>query len=100
MSVDDEILFDDAADHVVDLANRLAEENPDGDLWAIADGIVAGAVHYWLYAHQPQGDGDDEDWSTVATAARRLDELSKLVRESAEESEYFHTPNDADAGRA
>lgn len=100
MSVDDDILFDEAADQVVDLANRLAEDNPDCDLWALADGIVAGAVHYWLYAHQPHGDAEDEEWAVIGTAVRRLKELTRLVRESAEESEYFHTPNDADVGRA
>ena len=40
--------FDEAARQVVELANRIAEENPDLDVWEVADGILAGAVHYCL----------------------------------------------------
>ena len=44
------------AARVVDLANDLAEQNPDADRWDIADGILSGAVHWWLYANAPCGD--------------------------------------------
>jgi hypothetical protein len=51
---DDQMLFDEVADAVVDLGNRFAEDNQEADPWALADGLIAGAVHYWLYAHQPE----------------------------------------------
>ncbi len=50
---ENDLLFDDSADRVVDLGNELTEQHPDADLWAVADGLVAGAIHFWLYAHQP-----------------------------------------------
>ncbi|AKS41058.1 hypothetical protein [Wenzhouxiangella marina] len=90
-------LFDQAADAVVDLGNRLAAENPDADPWALADGLIAGAVHYWLYAHQPQDFPDEDD---MMSSRERLEELVRQVMESAEESEYLHSPMDNDVGRA
>jgi len=97
---EDELLFDDAADQVVDLGNEIADANPDGDLWAIADGLIAGAVHFWLYAHQPDEQADAEDMDGLMTANQRLEALMGLLRESAVDSEYLHSPNDLDAGRA
>lgn len=93
-------MFDQAADEVVDLANRLADTYPDEDLWEIAQGVIAGAVHYWLYAHQPLGDERDGDTAELLTAAGRLKALFADVQQSAEESEYLHSPNDRDVGRA
>ncbi len=95
-----ELLFDEAADQVVDLGNEIADANPDGNLWAIADGLVAGAVHFWLYAHQPDGQGEDEDMDGLMTASQRVETLVNLLKDSAMESEYLHSPNDLDAGRA
>ncbi|NCO19417.1 MAG: hypothetical protein GW900_05105 [Gammaproteobacteria bacterium] len=95
-----ELLFDEAADQVVDLGNEISDANPDGNLWAIADGLVAGAVHFWLYAHQPDGQGDDEEMDGLMTSAQRVETLVNLLKESAMESEYLHSPNDLDAGRA
>lgn len=97
---DNDELFEDTADQVVDLGNRIADANPDGDLWAIADGLVAGAVHYWLYAHQPEPEADSEDMEGLMTASQRIETLVGLLRESAMDSEYLHSPNDLDAGRA
>ncbi len=90
--------FDEAADAVVDLGNRLLDDNPDTDPWAIADGLIAGAVHYWLYAHQPEAPVPADD--DLTTARERLDELLKQIMQSAEESEYLHSPQDSDVGRA
>lgn len=97
---DDDILFDDTADQVVDLGNQIAEENPEASLWAIADGLIAGAVHFWLYAHQPDEHADSEDMEGLMTASQRIETLIGLLRESAMESEYLHSPNDLDTGRA
>ncbi|GAB4179323.1 MAG: hypothetical protein Kow0020_15440 [Wenzhouxiangellaceae bacterium] len=97
---DSDRLFDEAADQVVDLGNRIADQNPDGNLWAIADGLIAGAVHFWLYAHQPDQDSDPEEMDGLMTASQRLQTLIDLLQESAMESEYFHSPYDLDAGRA
>jgi len=98
MADNDDMLFDDAADSVVDLGNRLAADNPDADPWALADGLIAGAVHYWLYAHQPEAPTPSDD--DLTTARERIEELVNQVMQSAEESEYLHSPQDSDVGRA
>ena len=90
-------LFDEAADQVVDLGNRLAADNPDADPWALADGLIAGAVHFWLYAHQPQDQPNSDD---LMSSRERLEELMDLIRQSAGDSEYLHSPHDVDVGRA
>ncbi len=48
--------FDAAAEHLIELGNRLLEQDSDADSWEVASGLLAGAVHFWLYAHQPCGD--------------------------------------------
>lgn len=96
----DDVMFDQAADEVVDLANRLANDHPDTDLWDIADGLLAGVVHYWLFSRKPCGDPLCEDCAPVATADLRLDELVRIARQSAQDSDLYHQPEDADVGRA
>ena len=88
------------ADEIVDLANRLAEANPEADPWDIADGMLSGAIHWWLYANTPCEDPDCEDCASVRTAELRMRTLAGLIAEMAETSEYYHSPNDADASRA
>ena len=87
-------------DEVVDFANKMADANPDADLWDIADGLLAGVVHWWLYANAPCADPQCEDCASVQTAELRMKALEKLVREVAETSEYYHTPNDTNVARA
>jgi len=92
--------FDDAARQVVELANKIADEHPELDVWEIADGILAGATHYWLYSRQPCEDPMCEDCAPVSTASLRQAELLKSVKLSAEESDYFHSPTDSNAAWA
>ena len=90
----------DAFDKTVALGNRLADEDKEADAWDIADGLLAGAIQYWLYSRQPCGDPRCEDCLPVSTADGRMAELTQLVRQFAEESEYYHSPSDANVGRA
>src|SRR5579871_354897 len=92
--------FDSAFAKAVDLGNRLADKDKDADLWDIADGLLAGALQYWLYSRQPCGDPRCQDCMPISTAEGRMAELKRLVEQLASESEYFHTPTDANAGRA
>jgi hypothetical protein len=92
--------FDRAADETVELGNRLLQQDEEADQWDVAAGLLAGAVHFWLYTHQPCGDPSCEACREVDTAAKRLRKLLAEVSKSAEESEYYHSPNDANAGRA
>lgn len=96
----DETPMELAARRIVELGNELAELDQEADLWDIADGLLAGAVHYWLYAHQPCSDPMCEDCAPIASAELRLAELRKLLDEFARDSDYFHSPNDVNVGRA
>jgi hypothetical protein len=84
----------------VELGNRIASEEPDADMWDISDGLLAGAIHFWLYARHPCEDPMCEDCAPVATAEMRLQELKNMVDEMARESDYFHSTNDISVGHA
>src|SRR5690348_13150110 len=92
--------FDAAFSKTVDLANKMADKDKDADLWDIADGLLAGAIQYWLYSRQPCGDSRCQDCMPISTAEGRMSELKRLIEQLASESEYFHTPTDSNAGRA
>jgi hypothetical protein len=93
--------FDEAFKRAVEIGNQLSKgESEDTDVWDVADGLLAGAIQFWLFSRQPCGDPRCEDCGPVSTAHGRMLELQRLVREFAEESEYFHSPTDSNVGRA
>lgn len=92
--------FSEAFGQAVDLGNHIADNDKQADPWDIADGLLAGAIQFWLYARQPCADPQCEDCSSVATAETRMHELRRLIEQFAAESEYYHTPNDSNVGRA
>lgn len=92
--------FDNAAEQIVTLGNRLLDRDEEADQWEVASGLLAGAVHFWLYARQPCGDPTCESCTEVDTAEKRLRKLIDEVTESAKESEYYHSPHDTNVGRA
>ena len=100
MDEDQTKLFNTAAWRAVELGNQMAADDENADLWDIADGILAGAVQFWLYSREPCGDPRCEDCAPLSTAEQRLAELLRLTRQFAEESDYFHTQNDSNVGRA
>lgn len=97
---DSDDIFNQAFDHAVQLGNQIAEEDEEADVWDVADGILAGAIQYWLYSRQPCGDPKCEDCAPVSTAEGRMRELTRLIGELAQQSEYYHSPSDANVGRA
>lgn len=92
--------FEEAFGKAVELGNQIADNDDKADPWDIADGLLAGAVQYWLYTRQPCGDPRCEDCLPISTADGRLGQLRQLVQEFSEESQYFHSPTDANVGRA
>jgi hypothetical protein len=92
--------YEETAQQAVDLANRIADQDQNADLWDIADGLLAGAVHYWLYTRQPCEDPLCEDCISISSPDERLLELLRFVEELAKDSEYFHSAHDARVGRA
>lgn len=97
---DQEETFDSTFEQVVELGNRAADQDQQADVWDIADGLLAGAIQYWLYSRQPCGDPRCEDCAPVSTAEARMAELKRVVQEFAEQSEYYHSPSDINVGRA
>lgn len=98
-NIDDNI-FDHAAQQVIDAGNKLAEPTESVDPRDIADGLVAGAIQYWLFSRQPCGDAFCDECTDVSTAAKRLEILQETVRQLAEGSEYFHSTYDDGVGHA
>ena len=92
--------FDDAAEQVVELGNRILDNNEETDEWEIASGILAGAIQFWLYSRQPCGDPVCESCAEISTAEQRMHKLLEEARQYAEESDYFHSPHDSNVGRA
>lgn len=99
MSNPDEV-FDSAFDKAVAIGNDMAEGDREADVWDIGDGVLAGAIQYWLYSRQPCGDPRCEDCAPISTAEGRMTELLRLVKQFAEDSEYYHSPSDINVGRA
>ena len=62
--------------------------------------FVSGAVHYWLYTRQPCADPRCDECDDISTSEQRLATLLRLVEECARGSDYFHTINDRNVGRA
>lgn len=93
-------VFDGVFTEVVGLGNRVADEQDEDDLWDIADGLLAGAIQFWLYSRQPCGDPKCADCEPISTAEGRRLELERLTRQFAEESEYYHQATDSNVGRA
>lgn len=92
--------FDEAAEKAIDLGNRILDGGEEADDWAVASGLLAGAVQFWLFSRQPCGDANCDSCSDISTAELRLDKLLEEVRQYAEESDYFHTPQDSNVGTA
>lgn len=92
--------FQEAIDAVINGGNKLLESNEEPDAWDVASGLLAGAVHFWLFSRQPCSDPLCESCASVSTAEQRLARLMEEVKQHCEESEYFHTPLDRNAGSA
>ena len=89
-----------AAHEVVELGNRLARACPEEGLAEIAEGMLSGVVHYWLYARQPCDDPRCPDCAPYRDPEWRLAALQRLVSEMARSSEYYHSPDDIASGSA
>jgi hypothetical protein len=92
--------YDLAAEKVVDLGNRLLDEDSGADAWEVASGLLAGAIQFWLFTRQPCDDPFCESCAEVSTAERRLKKLMEESRQLAEDSDYYASPHDVNAGSA
>lgn len=97
---DDRNLTDEAAEQVIELGNRMLEADDDADSWEIADGLLAGAIQFWLYSRQPCDDPMCENCAEVSTAELRMGKLVEEARRWAVESTYYQSPHDTNVGWA
>ncbi len=100
MDEDDNAIIDAAAEQGVELGNRMLEADDEADSWDVADGLLAGAIQFWLYSRQPCDDPRCENCAEVSTAELRMRKLIEETRRCAEESSYYETPIDMTVGRA
>ncbi len=98
--LDEDQLFNQCAECSVELANQIADQHQDADVWDIADGVLAGAIHFWLFSRQPCDDTRCEGCTDVATAEKRMEMLRHIITETAQSSEYYHGTNDHNVGHA
>jgi len=92
--------FEQAAQQMVELGNRLLDDDEEADSWEVASGLLAGAVHFWLYSRQPTGDLANDSEDEIDTAELRMKKLIVEVQHFSEDSEYYHTPLDSNSGSA
>ena len=92
--------FDQAAMAVVELGNQLMDQDKEAEAWDVASGMLAGAIQFWLFTHQPCADKFCESCAEISTAEQRMKLLADELREFAEESDYYHSPTDSNAGTA
>lgn len=97
---EEEQVIDEAAQAAVDLGNQIADRDEEADVQDIADGLLSGAIHYWLYTRQPCEDPRCPDCAPLRTAEWRLQALQQLVDEMARGSEYFESSGDMPSGNA
>ncbi|MCA1791581.1 MAG: hypothetical protein LC667_17545 [Thioalkalivibrio sp.] len=92
--------YNNAAQKLIDLANTLSADGHSPDVHEVADGLLAGVIHFWLYSRQPCGDSFCESCAPFSDAESRLAVLRELVDELGRDSEYFHSATDTPAGHA
>ena len=93
-------VFEEAAEQVIELGNQLQEFDEGGDVWEVANGLLAGAIQFWLYSRQPCDDPFCEACAEISTAERRLKALMAEAREMATDSDYFESSHDHIVGNA
>lgn len=93
-------VFDKVFTQIIELGNATTTKNRDADTWDVADGLLAGAIQYWLFSRQPCGDPRCEDCIAICTAEGRMSQMQELIKSFSQESEYYHSPNDVNVGRA
>lgn len=92
--------FDQAAESVIELGNRMMDQDSTADAWEVASGLLAGAVQFWLFSRQPCDDPFCESCADVSTAERRVKKMIEEARQLAEDSDYYASPHDVNVGSA
>ena len=96
----DDLTYDQVAEAIVELGNRMLDEDESAEIWEVASGIMAGAVQFWLYSRQPCKDPFCQACADISTPERRMAILLRETKNLAEESDYFCSANDITHGTA
>ena len=94
------LTYDQVAETIVELANRMLDEDESADIWEVASGVMAGAVQFWLYSRQPCKDPFCQACADISTPERRLAALLRETQILAEESDYYTSIHDVTCGSA
>jgi len=97
---DKNMTYEQVAETIIELGNRMLEEDESAEVLEIASGMLAGAVQFWLYSRQPCEDPFCQACADVSNAERRLQALLKETHNVAEESDYLVSPQDFLTGTA
>jgi len=95
-----DLTYDQMEEAIIELGNRMLDEDDSADVWEVASGILAGAVQFWLYSRQPCKDPFCQACADISNPERRLAALLQETRNHAQESDYYCTANDVTAGTA
>jgi len=94
------LTYDQVAETIIELGNRMLAEDESADILEVASGIMAGAVQFWLYSRQPCKDPFCQVCVEISTAERRMMALLKETHVLGEESDYYCSANDVTTGTA
>ena len=92
--------YEQLAETIVELGNRMLEEDESAEVWEVASGMLAGAIQFWLYSRQPGDDPFSQTCVDISDAESRLRALLNETRNVAEESDYLSSPRDFLTGTA
>jgi hypothetical protein len=95
-----DLTYDQMAETIVELGNRMLDEDESADFLEVASGIMAGAVQFWLYSRQPCKDPFCEACVEISSPELRIATLLKETHALAEESDYYCSVNDVHSGNA
>ena len=95
-----DLTYDQLAESIIEMGNRMIDDDESVDMWEVASGMLAGAIQFWLYSRQPCDDPFCEACADISNAERRVQALIRESRQLAEESDYYDSPNDIHAGTA
>ena len=95
-----DIVYDQVAETIVELGDRLLDEDDSADVWEVASGILAGAVQFWLYSRQPCKDPFCRACAEIISPERRLQAMLREIQSLGEESDNYCSSNDGTYGSA
>jgi len=97
---DKSLTYEQVAETIIELGNRMLDEDESAEVMEVASGMLAGAVQFWLYSRQPCDDPFCQACADISNAELRLQTLLRETHNLAEESDYFVSAQDVMTGTA